>query len=96
MRDSLALVMHYNRSRKVLLFLILGAYSCTSFRITDINDHHWQALESNMVEEEDVGHGHGDPQVKNKRFDYDSQKLSKDQIGKNRHSFACRLDFFNF
>ena len=69
-------------SYEVLLFFTLCTISCTSFRINDINDHHWQAIESNMVEEEDVGHGHGHPEVKNKRFDYQSQKLGKDQIGK--------------
>ena len=69
-------------SYEVLLVFTLCTISCFSFRITDINDHHWQAIESNMVEEEDVGHGHSDPEVKNKRFDYESQKLGKDQIGK--------------
>ena len=34
------------------MVLILCTHSCLTFRITDIKDKHWQALESNMVEEE--------------------------------------------
>ena len=66
-------------NQKVILCLTLNVLHCFSFRITDYNDRHWQAFESNMREDSDFG-SENQPDKK-KRFDYESQKLSKEQIG---------------
>ena len=71
------------QSWKVVLFLYsVFVFPCLSFRITDINDHHWQALETNMLEDEDLDQMIEQHEDKSKRYDYESQKLGKEQIGK--------------
>ena len=39
------------RKCQFIFYLTVCIHSSVAFRITDINDKHWQALESNMVEE---------------------------------------------
>ena len=70
---------------QLLFFLTLSIHSCISFRITDITDKHWQALESNMVEDE--------PEiVSDKKKRYDGQASTFGKIGNESSILAAKLN----
>ena len=61
------------RGPLILICLLYSAKLTLTFRITDLRDDEWPAMESNMIE---------DLPEKHKRFDNQESQLNRAEIGK--------------